>query len=276
MSEEVNNDFEEMIGSVMDGASHSQDDDIDSDSEKALEESKEPAPEADAADSVTMSEGEEAPVKTDSAAESQEDTPEEDYASLQRKVANYEKRLHDTQRAMHQATAEKAELQKQLEALKKGDSSEDDNWFSDSDDKGAELETKVKELSSRQEEIQRDLVKNQWMNEAQKLATQHEDFNSLVFEKLEPLLDEENGDPRILALYKAQSDHSPAGAYAFARKLSAVLDALNGTGSASEKTKRVETAPDPTKGKAGLDRINSAEFSEKKQMPKNMIDEVFG
>lgn len=304
MSEEVNKEFDEMLEDVMGGVLDVEDlsPDTEDGEDKSLEAKENAAPEAEEtfepfgeeeytfADDSAHDEGKEekpdgTPEKTDSEPEAKEPVPDAEKIALQEKIANYEKRLHDTQSAMHKANEERAKLQKELDALKNKkadnpDSGDDDNWFKDDSDtdaadgKTAELESKIEALENQQKQYQQDQVVNQWKAEADKFAASHEDFNNLVYEKLEPMLDETSGDPAVLAAYMRWQDKTPAGAYEFAKKFFGIEEKL--TAPQNKNDKEVKPATDPTKGKAGLDRINSAEFSEPKRQSSNMIDEVFG
>lgn len=278
MSEEASNEFEELVESMMGGEDHSPE--ADTGTEKTLEENT-AAPEAEADDSA-LDEGsggaDDAPEK-DSASDKQEAEPDADIVALRAEIANYEKRLHDTQKAMHQAKAEKADLQKQLDAFKTDTSGKgDDDWFaSDGEKETAGLRAEIKDLNEKQKNLEQDMARERWMSEAERESAKHDDFEDVVFKKLEPLLDETSGDPRIRALYMQEPDKSPAGAYKFAKKLPMLFSVLDGKGLESPgRNENLKPAPDPTKGKAGLDRINSADFAEKKAPAKNMIEEVFG
>ena len=302
MSEEVNKEFDEMLEDVMGGdpGTDNHSPETEEAADKSLEAEK-PAPEAEEtfepygdeenfADDSAEEKGTEektdgTPEKTDSVPEEKTDDPEKEKAALQEEITNYKKRLHDTQSAMHKATEERNKLQKELDALKnkkaeQPSDGDDDNWFKDDDSdtgnkKTAELESKIEAIEEKQEQYQRDMAVQKWLADAEAFAKDHEDYNHLVNEKLEPLLNEETGDPVILAAYKKWQDKSPAGAYEFARKLFSTEEKLKAASPEKEENE-VKPATDPTKGKAGLDRINSAEFAEPKRHHSNMIDEVFG
>lgn len=299
MSEELNKEFDEMLDDVMGGILDVEDHspDAEDSEEKSLE--AEEAPDADEtfepygeeeepADDSAEEDGkkEEAPgtpEKTDSVPEQEAPDPDEEKTALQKEIDNYKKRLHDTQNAMHRANEEKAELQKELDELKKQKTSgenDDENWFKDEDgvdEKSADLESKIEAIEDKQEQFQREQAFNQWKMEADKFASTHEDFNDLVYEKLEPLLNEVTGDPAVLANYMKWQDKSPAGAYEFAKRYFGIEEKLHAkSGVPVQEEKEVKPEIDPTKGKAGLDRLNSAEFAEPKRVHSNMIDEVFG
>lgn len=308
MSEEVNKEFDEAIEDVLGGTSVDEDHSPapEDDAKESLEVNENAVPdetdetfepygdEEDAVDTdSTQDEGVEGksegtPGKTDSVPEEKETAPDAGKDALQNEITNYQKRLHDAQAAMHKANEERAKLQKELDELKKklepsdgaeeaSDADDDgDNWFADekTDNKSAELEGKIKAIEEKQEEFQRDQAIQNWKKEAESFAKEHEDFNTLVYEKLEPLLDEESGDPAVLAAYIRWGDKSPAGAYKFAKKFFSIEENLSG--SPQKQEQEAKASIDPTKGKAGLDRINSADFSEPKRHSGNMIDDVFG
>jgi hypothetical protein len=297
MSEEKDKAFDEMLEDVLGGepetVDHSPDPEGSSDKSLGADED---APKAEDtfdpygeeynsfADDSAQAEAEDVkqegtPEKTDSVPEEKNTDADAEKAALQEKIANYEKRLHDTQTAMHKANEERAKLKKELEDLKKRSESsgnDDDNWFSDKDSgnaddgKTAELESKIDALEEQQKQYQQEQALQQWNIDAEKVIAEHDDFKTLVYEKLEPLLDEETGDPAVLAAYTRWKDKTPAGAYAFAKKMFSV--------ETPEKETKQEAKPtiDPNRGKAGLDRMNSADFSEPARAKSNMIDEVFG
>lgn len=302
MSESLlNGEMDEWIDDLMGGEEnpqHSPDENVKASTEQT--ESKASAPEekedftpysgddysftSDSAEETEKTPDDGAPEK-ESAPETKEEEPVPDINALQQEIANYKKRLHDTQKAMHEANTQKAELQKELDSIrqrstKKGD--DDDNWFSDDTDEDAgkiekelaEIRAKSETLETRQEEYQQELRRQQWVKDAEKVAAEKEDFVQLVYEKLEPMLDEETGDPMVRALYMQQEDKTPAGAYEFAKKLFGMKEKLSGT--PETKTTVAEKPQRDVRGKAGLDRMNSAEFAESPRSYTNMVDEVFG
>jgi chromosome segregation ATPase len=307
MSEQVNSEFEAAVEELLGGEvkpDHSPE--TDNKAEKSPETPNPHAPEteeefipyggdeyglySDSAEPQKQEkEPESAPEKEDSAPPAKEPEPAPDVAALQEEIANYKKRLHDTQKAMHEANTAKAELQKQLDSLKKDEKKDDDddNWFADDDDKEtvgkiekelAEVKQQSEELKNQQQEYQQELRRQQWLKDADELSKQHSDFDNLVYERLEPLLDETTGDPMIRALYMKQEDRSPAGAYEFAKKLFGYQDKLDGKGQVppAEEKNEVEKKEDQARGKAGLDRMNSADFAEDKKRNRNVIEDIFG
>ena len=216
--------------------------------------------------------------------------------ALEKELDNYKKRLHDTQKAMHEANSKRAELQKRLDSINAGSehgvesSEEDDEWFKDSDEKKpdekepdekkseeSDLKQEIAELRRNQEEYQLEQRRREWLNEAEKVRREHEDFDELVFDRLDSLLDEETGDAMIRTLYMQHADRSPAGAYEFAKKLFGYQTKLRGDSEAVPETKEEPETKDPMSGKAGLDRLNSAEFADTPvRHSRNLVEEVFG
>lgn len=301
MSEKENKEFDEMLDDVMGGILDVNDlsPDPDGDEENSLEANENAAPESketfdpygeeedsfdddSAQDDGKDKKADGTPDKTDSEPKAKETSPDAEKAALQEKITNYEKRLHDTQSAMHKANEERAKLQKELDELKKKNAQPaeggDENWFSEEDSlpdkKSAELESKIENLEKQQKQFQEEQAIQKWLDEADAFAKDHEDFDALVSDKLNPLLDEQTGDPAVWAAYKRWPDKSPAGAYEFAKKLFSVENKSAET--PEPKEQEAKRTVDPTKGKAGLDRINSADFSDSPRYSRNMIDEVFG
>lgn len=247
----------------------------------------------------------EAPASADSAVAEEGKAPEAT-VDYQAEIAKLEKRLHDTQKAYHESNARAAEFQKRLENLeskaandeKKEASDDDDDWFEDdSEDKKTDsalkkelndIRQRSENLEARQEEIQHQANLNAWHTAAAPVRAEHSDFDELVYQKLEPLLDEQTGDPRIRMLYMQQEDRSPAAAYKFARSLSTILEMLDDPDgfhtrmeSLKNEIKNVssekESQPRAAKGKAALDMVNSAEFADDhKKASRSLVDEIFG
>lgn len=231
-----------------------------------------------------------APSQEDSAPQADETYYAAEIASLKKENENWKKRFHDTQKAMHKANTERAELQKQLEAAqkRKEEDNGDDDWFSDSDSETGdnddseiqEVKKNIEEIKNRQQEYQQELARKQWLDEAEKFSEEYDDFEELVYDKLEPLLDETTGDPMVRTLYLQHADKTPAGAYEFAKKFFQYQERLKANSDAgkkqTEETKEVPKTNQQARGKAGLDRMNSAEFPEERKPYRNMVDEVFG
>ena len=235
-----------------------------------------------------------APSKEDSAAKAPE--VQVDY---QYEINNLHKRLHDTQKAMHEATSRASALQKRLDDLEKSkkekslENTEDDNWFSDSEDKAvAEIRQELSDikkendnLSLQQQDIQQQANLTAWHQAAAPLRQQYADFDELVYEKLEPLLDEKTGDARIRELYMQQQDRSPAGAYKFAKSLPMIREILDNPESFHQKMHTLEEATkikkeEPvrrTQGRDAMRMVPSADFAESSQgRTRSLVDEVFG
>jgi DNA repair exonuclease SbcCD ATPase subunit len=294
MSEPNNNDLSEIVDNMMDGVEELQDHSLNIATDEQSLANNETAPEKDFTEVIDTdsAEDEKSVNKTDGTPPDGDSEPEKnkidfdaEIASLRAENENLKKRFHDTQQAMHKANTEKSELQKQLDALTKKaeEDSDDDDWFDNSDKNTAEDDHKLedirknlKALESRQEEYQQEIYRQKWVDEAEKFAEKHEDFEELVYQKLQPLLDEETGDAMLRALYLQQSDKSPKGAYEFAKKLFEYKSKIDSNAPIeTNKTEAVKTEK-PALGKAGLDRLNSAEFPEEKKVYVNVVDEVFG
>jgi chromosome segregation ATPase len=290
MSENTNNDLSETIDSIIDGNAemqgHSQGTD---DYQQSLSENAAPGdnyPDS-AQDDGNVKNAQDTPQNGDSVSNAKQTDLDAEIAALKAENENLKKRFHDTQQAMHKANSERSDLQKQLDALKQNDN-EDDDWFRDSDNdvegqdsKINQLKEKIKELENRQNTDQQELRRQKWIDDAEKFAKDHEDFEELVYKRLEPLLSEETGDPMLRTLYLQQEDKSPEGAYNFAKKLFGMKDKLNtdvqnNVSQEAEQT-NLQKTNQHAKGKAGLDRINSADFPEsRKNIYTNVVDEVFG
>jgi chromosome segregation ATPase len=242
---------------------------------------------------------EQAPATADSAAEKEEKTTQQPEVDYQQEINKLTKRLHDTQKAFHESTERAAQLQKRLDAIeeksKQSAAEEDgDNWFSDSDNKEvAALKQEISDiqkdneaLGQQQQEIQQQANLAAWHQAAASVRQEHEDFDELVYEKLEPLLDEETGDARVRELYLSQKDLSPAGAYKFARSLPMILEMLNDPEAFHAKIEslkkevksRASDAPvRKVTGNDGLRVMNSADFAEESRSASgSLIDEIFG
>lgn len=240
---------------------------------------------------------ENAPAEADSAEKKEEKAPEKTTVDYQQEITNLNKRLHDTQKAFHESTERASRLQKRLDELEKKKVSEendhDDNWFSDADSK--EVDSLKQELSdirkenealgSQQQEIQQQANLAAWHQAAEPVRQEHADFDELVYEKLEPLLDEETGDARVRQLYMQQQDKTPAGAYKFARSLPMILEMLNDPESFHRKItnfnqeiqkEKVKDSPRKVTGNEALRVMNSADFAEERSsVGRSLVDELF-
>jgi chromosome segregation ATPase len=243
-----------------------------------------------------------APADADSAEETEAKTPAPAQVDHSQEIANLQKRLHDTQQAMHKATARAADLQKKLDALESkkstknsGDSEED--WFSDSDDDDKEvtalkqeleeIKKENEDLGNQQQDIQQQANLAAWHNAAAPLRAEHADFDELVYEKLEPLLDPETGDARIRELYLQQKDRTPSGAYKFAKSLPMIFEILENPEAFHAKMhsldEKIKQAPPENKTaskankKAALDMVNSADFADAPRgQSRSLVDDIFG
>ena len=219
--------------------------------------------------------------------------PEVDVAALQQEIATLNKRLHDTQSAMHKATGEKAELQKELDSLKKKQADEDD-WFSE-DDKNrvteleAALEKADKDLAAQDEqakELARQKAVSEWDAAAAPVIKEHPDFNHVMYEKLVPLLDPQTGNPQIRAAWEALEDKSPASQYAFAKKQLDILEFQKDPEAYKKKLREGfskkpsdigDEGGEPITGKDGLDLLQSASGpAANNRGSGDFLDSVFG
>jgi hypothetical protein len=240
-----------------------------------------------------------APDKTDSAPDEAKKTPEKTDVDYQQEINNLNKRLHDTQKAFHETSQKAANLQKRLDELenKKSDPAkeDDDDWFSETDSKEvdalkqelSEIKQESEALGNQQQEIQQQANLAAWLKEAAPVREKYADFDELVYKKLEPMLDEENGDPRVRSLYLQQTDLSPEGAYKFAKSLPMILEMLDDPEGFSAKIasleKEVKQDPSEEKtprkvtGNEALRVMNSADFAEEKNSEyRSLVDEIFG
>ena len=200
--------------------------------------------------------------------------PEVDVAALQQEIATLNKRLHDTQSAMHKATTEKAELKKELDSLKEKQNDEDD-WFSDSDkNRVAELEQALqkadRDLAAGEEQTKELAQKKavaEWDAAAAPVIREHPDFEQVMYGKLVPLLDPQKGNPQVRAAWDALEDKSPASQYAFAKKQLDILEFQQDPEAYKKKLRASfnrnpsdfgDEEEEPITGKDGLDMLQSA------------------
>lgn len=261
-AEQLNKDFEDVIDSVLGGmpeeANHSPENKDDVANNPETDGEKENAPEA-------------SPEADDSA-----EKKEPDVAAMQAEINNLNKRLHDTQSAMHKATEERSRLEKELNDLKAKKEDEDD-WFSEEDKrKTEELEENLKksdneinQLNEEKTSIETKAAEAIWDAAAAKVIEEHPDFEEVVYNKLAPLLDESDTSlkaQKVRELYAELSDKSPASAYKFAKELEDRL-LMNSDPEAYKQKLRSEIEREITgrdsnivEGKDGLDLLNSADY----------------
>ena len=218
--------------------------------------------------------------------------PEVDVAALQKEIETLNKRLHDTQSAMHKATGEKAELQKELDSLKKKQDNEED-WFSEDDkNRVAELEEALekadKDIAAQDEqakELTRQKAVSEWDAAAAPVIKEHPDFEHVMYEQLVPLLDPQNGNPQVRAAWEALEDKSPASQYAFAKKMLDVLEFQKDPEAYKKKLRKsfnedpsgIDGGEEPITGKEGLDLLQSASGpAAKKGGSGDFLDAIFG
>ena len=210
--------------------------------------------------------------------------------NLQTELETYKKRLHDTQSAMHQATAERARLEKELSELKKKQDSEDD-WFSESDRERVEnIESDLKKANdeidrcSREESaLQEKSASIQWDEAAAAVIKEHPDFEKIVYDELVPLLDKDKGNAMVQAEWNALKDKSPASVYAFAKNMLDFIEFRRDPEAYRKKLRGPATStPKPGNetptGKAGLDMLPSADLPADVPSERGVsfVDAVFG
>lgn len=199
----------------------------------------------------------------------------EDAARLKQEVETLNKRLHDTQKAMHEATGERARLAKELEELK-ARRADDDNWFSDEDkDRLERLESevsaseeKIGEIRNQSEELRQKQAEAIWDEAAKPVMAKHPDFEEVVYGTLAPMLDPQSGDAPIRAMWEKEKDKSPSNAYAFAKKVielqkmqsdpEAYKEQIRREAEEELKQKTEQRGGSAPIGKAGLDLYPSA------------------
>ena len=250
-----------------------------------LGEEDDPISENDSAEKKTE---EPAKEKVETVTEQQPKEPEIDNAALQDEIANLNKRLHDTQAAMHNATNERAKLQKELDELK-AKQEDEDNWFGANDKKRleeveAELkqsEGNLEQLNTEQADIEAQAKLAVWDAAAAVVMKEHADFEHVVYEELVPKIDPEKGDPRVIALWNALPDKSPAAAYKFGKQVNDLLEMQEDPEKykarirAEFENEMKAKSSSPT-GKDALDVTNSAEFYDGGSGDeKSVVDELF-
>lgn len=217
---------------------------------------------------------------SDGEVDGKEDKPaakaeEVDSAKLKQEVENLQKRLHDTQAAMHKATTERSALQKELDELKAKKENEDD-WFSEDDTaREKELESSLKKADediARQQAEQDDLKKQEavsvWDAAAAPVIKAHPDFENVMYEKFAPLLDPKTGNQQVIKEWGELKDKSPASAYEFAKKQLDIIEfqrdpaaykanLLKAKQNNNNSEDEFDYDPDEPTGKDGLDMLNS-------------------
>ncbi len=220
-----------------------------------------------------------------------EKVPEKDSAELKQEVEKLQKRLHDTQAAMHKATTDRAALKKELDELKAKKENEDD-WFSEDDsDREKALEADLKKADdeiARQQAEQDDLKKQEaasvWDAAAAPVIKEHPDFEKVMYEQFAPLLDAKTGNQQVIREWNELKDKSPASAYAFAKQQLDIIEFQRDPKAYKEKllksnhNNNSEYAFDDTpRGKEGFDMLNSEDVgSAPPERIGSFVDAVFG
>jgi hypothetical protein len=149
----------------------------------------------------------------------------------------------------------------------------------------SEIQKENETIGSQQQEIQQQANLTAWHQAAEPIRREHADFDELVYEKLEPMLDEKTGDARVRALYMQQQDKTPAGAYKFARSLPMILEMLDDPESFHRKItnfnqeikkEKIGEPPRKVTGNEAFRGMNSADFAEEKtSASRSLVDELF-
>ena len=223
-------------------------------------------------------------------------TEEADPEKLKQEVANLQKRLHDTQAAMHKATTDRAALQKELDDLKAKKENEDD-WFSEDDTaREKELEANLKKADediakqqAEQDDLKRQEAASVWDAAAAPVIKEHPDFEKVMYEQFAPLLDPKTGNQQVIKEWNELKDKAPASAYEFAKKQLDIIEFQRDPKAYKEKLLKAKQNnntsedefdydPDEPTGKDGLDMLNSADDSTASTPGWNgsFVDALFG
>lgn len=218
--------------------------------------------------------------------------PEKDSAELKQEVEKLQKRLHDTQAAMHKATTDRAALKKELDELKAKKDNEDD-WFSEDDsEREKTLEADLKKADdeiARQQAEQDDLKKQEatsvWDAAAAPVIKEHPDFEKVMYEQFAPLLDPKTGNQQVIKEWNELKDKAPASAYEFAKKQLDIIEFQRDPKAYKEKLLKSnynnndpgEVFDDTPRGKEGFDLLNSEDVgASPPERIGSFVDAVFG
>lgn len=191
--------------------------------------------------------------------------PEDEEEPLEKfteKISGYDAEISASLTEQGDLTKQKAELESKLAKLKS--SRDGDDWFGEEDHDDlekaekelAEVTDKLTAAGEKGEKARREKAAAFWDREERLARKEHADFDEVVYEKFAPLLDAETGDPGVIAAWNGAKDKSPKGCYAFAKKVMAFQDWVNGGGMSSPAG--TQEPKSEVRGKAGLDLLNSA------------------
>lgn len=188
---------------------------------------------------------------------------------------NRSKRLHDTQEAFHKASAERSQLAEELKKLREKEN-DDDDWFGEDDRQRREdLQSRIDAADASIRKMDQDLKDAKkdmdaaaeeannaaWERDSAPVRAEHPDFDDVVYETVGELVFGDSPDPAVVRAYRELKDKSPAGVYAFGRKLKDKLDILRDPDGFRQRVIGEATgiaAPARPVGKEGLDMVNSA------------------
>jgi len=300
--EETQKDFS-FVDSAIGGEDHSQPTDSKDDG-KTVEAQQQPAANAPEPQNGNPPFGEEdsgfeqtKPAATEPEPEQKKDdaakAQEEELTRLRQENETLSKRLHDTQKAYHQKSEEIKKLDELREKKDKLDKkkSDDDDWFSDADEK--ELKTVTDDLEAQKRRVQdldvqvehtdRDQNLKEWERLCAPLRAEHKDFDDVI-DYIGNLVVEGSGktNAAVKARYDAMQDKSPKAVYELGLRIrreeefSRDPDAYEKRIRESVLKEHESKEPPVPRGKQGLDMVNSAiQDPSSRQEPKGFVDSLF-
>lgn len=236
------------------------------------------------------------PKTDDKSHQNAQEAAETDSEKLKQEIETLQKRLHDTQAAMHKATTDRAALKKELDELKAKKENEDD-WFSEDDSaREKELENSLKKadedsarLQAEQDDLKKQEAAKAWDAAAAPVIKAHPDFEKVMYEEFAPLLDSKTGNQQVIKEWNDLKDKSPASAYEFAKRQLDIIEFQRDPAAYKEKLLKAnknnnpsedddEIEDDEPRGKRGLDMLNSADVESTPSGDWNgsFVDAVFG
>ncbi len=231
-------------------------------------------------------------VEVDSGKEEEEEKTEQtqvneqELVRLQSENTKLYKRLHDTQKAFHNAKGESVKIRKELEELKKAN--EDTDWLEDEDEEKIntlekQLETAEQSAQQMQSEYQamekeqNDNALKIWNAEVNKIINDCPDFEATVYGYLGDKLKE---DEVVNREFQKLRDKTPKNVYQWANRLKKLegigVPEVKSQKKQEQKNENIDSTP---RGKKALDNINSAlpEVNNKNVVEgKTFVENIFG